>query len=851
MVTGNGSNEPYLSIHGNTTSTHMMSAHNEEQVAAIQAQANASTGIPEPQLSQHFHANDTTTENGEVSHQETTYDPPFLNRYVSLSEVSGYEDFYEEYTVSEESYYEDLDDYYDSYDSQASDYDSEFSEEQEEDLQRHSSVIAIGIPSVQQQETREEEEEERALEKERYKTPEEAALEKISVAVALDMAEAEYKVKQKLKDTSQYTMVARLPPAAELHASNFDENAKHRESLQDSGGHLKPRASLDESDGDAKRRAVLQESDRDLKLRGSLHDSDADLKRRASLKDSDTDLKHSEANIHEREADSEEESLEAQAGIPLVLPGAFAVEGIGASEGLVGQVSGYDSGFDNSDADTEEEFREETVVELEAELHPDYEQSQRMLLDGIALLDDELPAEQELKVPMKVRLTQGGILITALAAIGLIIGVTVSHPGGGSSNPGDVGTNNLVGWEQVGNSLRGTQIDKDGSYFGSAVSLSANGQRLVVNSPGWDESPSRLDIGQAIVYDWNGESWEQVGQELVGPGPRTTTTGSLSMGQSVALSKDGNRVAFGSPDWNGGQVTVWEHTNSTNAWTTVGQNLTGTAGENGRFGYAVALSSDGTVVTVGSPFAVTSGQEAIGVVRIFAESANSTWVQRGQDLVGEGEFELHGWSVALSANGSRVAIGSPGIGIGSFIGAIRAFEFNGTAWTPLGQMINGDSIQDKFGHSVSLSDDGTVLAVGGWEKPGPANSIYVGHVRVYKYTQDDWVQLGGDLVGTESYDNFGYSVSLSASGMQVAVGSPRSNSMSGGIPPRGSISVYEFDGAMWKRQQGMIGSLDDFDNLGYSVSLSAGRVAGGAPYASFDGRYNNVGMAGVYQPIGE
>jgi hypothetical protein len=183
-------------------------------------------------------------------------------------------------------------------------------------------------------------------------------------------------------------------------------------------------------------------------------------------------------------------------------------------------------------------------------------------------------------------------------------------------------------------------------------------------------------------------------------------------------------VAFGSPDWNGGQVTIWEESTGNTMWTTLGQSLSGAVGENGRFGYAVALSSDGNVVTIGSPFAVTSGQEAVGVVRIFAETpANSTWVQRGHDLVGEGEFELNGWSVALSANGSRVVLGSPGSGIGSFTGAVRAFEFNGTAWTPLGQTINGDSIEDKFGHSVSLSEDGMVLAVGGWEKPGPGNSI--------------------------------------------------------------------------------------------------------------------------------
>jgi hypothetical protein len=627
-----------------------------------------------------------------------------------------------------------------------------------------------------------------------------------------------------------------------------------------------------------KSRAIIQDSDADLKLRASIKGSDTDLKRmslgtleHASKKQGDfpslaalcpnkTELMDGESSVHV--ADYQEDDLEAQAGIPVVLPGAFAMAGMGASEALDGQVTGYDSGFDNSDSDEEEQVQQiplpreeldEEHVELEAELHPEYEQSQRMLLHGIALPDDELPIEQ-IKPPMKVRCVQGTILFATLVAVGVIIGVVITLQGGGSPDPSEI-NGTLVGFEQVGDSLRGTQTSKDGSFYGSAVSLAASGGRLVVNSPGWDESPSRLDIGQAIVYDWNGESWEQLGQELIGPGPRTTTTGSFSLSQSVALSKDGSRVAYGSPDWNGGHVAIWQEPTTVRGsqWTTVGQNLTGSVGENGRFGYAVALSSDGTVMASGSPFtASTDGQEATGVVRIFTESSNSTWQQQGQDLVGEGAFELNGWSVALSASGSRVVIGSPGSGItGSFTGAVRAFEFDGIAWTPLGQMISGDSIKDKFGHSVSLSNDGTVLAVGGWEKPGPANSIYVGHVRIYNYTENEWVQMGGDLVGTESYDNFGYSVSLSASGTEVAVGSPRSNSISGGIPPRGFVVVYEFDGSVWKWKNGIIGGSQEFDNLGNSVSLSGGLVAAGAPFATFDGKYNNVGKANVYQSTGE
>ena len=111
--------------------------------------------------------------------------------------------------------------------------------------------------------------------------------------------------------------------------------------------------------------------------------------------------------------------------------------------------------------------------------------------------------------------------------------------------------------------------------------------------------------------------------------------------------------------------------------------------------------------------------------------------------------------------------------------------------------------------------------------------IYVGHVRVYKYDEDldDWEQMGNDLVGTDSYDNFGYSVALSSNGMKVAVGSPRTNSISGGFAPSGHIDVFDFDGIEWRKQGGTITSTQDFENLGHSVAISANssRVAGGAP----------------------
>ena len=131
------------------------------------------------------------------------------------------------------------------------------------------------------------------------------------------------------------------------------------------------------------------------------------------------------------EDEDDDEDLEAQAGIPVVMPGAFAMEGMDAAPGR--QVTGYDSGFDNSDSESDVEVElplrhqstrhsvvssvapeEEPPLELEGELHQEPE-----LVDGLALGDDELVPE-EIKTPVKVRVVQASIFFCTLVAIGVL-----------------------------------------------------------------------------------------------------------------------------------------------------------------------------------------------------------------------------------------------------------------------------------------------------------------------------------------------------------------------------------------------------------------------------------------------
>ena len=109
------------------------------------------------------------------------------------------------------------------------------------------------------------------------------------------------------------------------------------------------------------------------------------------------------------------------------------------------------------------------------------------------------------------------------------------------------------------------------------------------------------------------------------------------------------------------------------------------------------------------------------------------WVQRGSDIDGEAANDLSGISVPLSADGSVVAIGArgnDGNGIDNS-GHVRLYAWNGSSWVQRGSDIDGEAANDLSGWSVSLSADGSVVAIGAYRNDG--NGIDSGHVRLYAW----------------------------------------------------------------------------------------------------------------------
>jgi hypothetical protein len=110
----------------------------------------------------------------------------------------------------------------------------------------------------------------------------------------------------------------------------------------------------------------------------------------------------------------------------------------------------------------------------------------------------------------------------------------------------------------------------------------------------------------------------------------------------------------------------------------------------------------------------------------------ASWNQLGSDIDGEAANDQSGSCVSLSADGLTVAIGA--YGNGSSSGHVRIYKWNGTLWTKLGADIDGEAAGDNSGSSISLSADGTTVAIGAPYNDGHDGNDS-GHVRIYKYIE--------------------------------------------------------------------------------------------------------------------
>ena len=168
--------------------------------------------------------------------------------------------------------------------------------------------------------------------------------------------------------------------------------------------------------------------------------------------------------------------------------------------------------------------------------------------------------------------------------------------------------------------------------------------------------------------------------------------------------------------------------------------------------------------------------ESKGTVKIYQFNIpTGNYVQLGNDIDGEGNGDQSGTSLKLSSDGTTIAIGAIlNDGNGNDAGHVRVFAWDGMSWVKRGDDIQGGSAGDQFGTDVSLNSDGTILAVSSSQ-----NNNSRGYVKVYDWNGSSWIQSGNIITGSSSGDSCGNSISLSNDGSILAVGCPSNVSASG------------------------------------------------------------------------
>ena len=227
---------------------------------------------------------------------------------------------------------------------------------------------------------------------------------------------------------------------------------------------------------------------------------------------------------------------------------------------------------------------------------------------------------------------------------------------------------------------------------------------------------------------------------------------------------------------------------------------------------------------------------------IIPFSLCAQWTQVGSDIDGQTPGERYGNSVALSSDGSIMAAGGNFNDVSANnAGVVSAYSWNGVAWSQLGSNLYGEAADDEFGYSIGLSTDGTTMAIGAPFNDGTASAA--GHVQVYSWNGASWTQMGSDIDGEAANDLSGYNLGLSGDGSRVAIGAYGND---GGGSFTGHVRVYSWNGASWVQMGSDIDgeAIDDYSGVAVDISTDGSTVAIGAD--GNDGAASLAGHVRVY-----
>lgn len=252
--------------------------------------------------------------------------------------------------------------------------------------------------------------------------------------------------------------------------------------------------------------------------------------------------------------------------------------------------------------------------------------------------------------------------------------------------------------------------------FGGSVALNSDGSLLAIGTGAGSASPA------VEVYARSGTTWSLLSR-------LTDTSGAIGGGKECLAFASDNTLFVGNPTKDTAALTGQAGTNGAVLIYTKGTGYTLSStlvmanSFAGSFGYSLSCSQDGKTLAVGNPAATFGGLSSVGTVSVFTKATNGTWsaatvLQPSDKAAGD----CFGVSVSLSGSGRILLAGASSDQVSLDNPRAAIFRYEGSGWVQK-KIIKGSwsSLDDGFGWSVKLSQDGTTAFVGA-PFPGTSNT---------------------------------------------------------------------------------------------------------------------------------
>jgi hypothetical protein len=302
----------------------------------------------------------------------------------------------------------------------------------------------------------------------------------------------------------------------------------------------------------------------------------------------------------------------------------------------------------------------------------------------------------------------------------------------------------------------------------------------------------------------------------------STTSSSSVSSSSSSSNSSGSSVIPGGP--NSGSVYIY--TLKETGWAEEAFVKAADAEIDDFFGASIALSYDGNALAVGAPSEDSKDSSANndtiviqgytytfnnGGVYLF-ERANNRWTQKSKIKPSQPQMnQVFGAALALSTDGTTLAVGAPGDktktgGInpdGSNYdpaddsthnsGAVFIFTKSAENWAQQAYIKTANLIPgSQFGGVVSISSNGSILAVGTWLDSSQATGINgdqldqsatnAGAAFIFTRAGSTWTQKSYvKAPNTDAQDRFGHALKLDDLGESLLIGAHRESSNAAGI----------------------------------------------------------------------